>query len=343
MSADSRSHRRHDLVVDPDYALDATGLWQRTAGVLRHRAMAISPDEVSFDVRGFHASSPAARSMLERHGGAFVSGFNMALRAPDTNDLARRLREIPLADRGFAYEGSAMALAVLDILTPAGGQRLERLLRGPGDAHVYMLHAGAGWALARLRLRPGAHLPMLDPFLRWLAIDGYGFHQGFFDPRRYVERQHVSRRLSSYERRTFDHGLGRSLWFVDGADVERVAETIAAYPESRRADLWSGVGLAASYTTVIDEADLLRLAHRAGSYRPHLTQGAAFAVGARHRAGNLVDHTRLAADVLCDAPVEQVVLVVDEAREGLSGGSGRDYERWRARIRQALAPTAVAR
>jgi hypothetical protein len=342
VSADPASDVRSDLVAVPDHrALDRPGPGQRAIASLRHRALAISADDVSFDVRGFHAGDAQARATLERHGGAFVEGFNAALLSSDDTDLAHRLRAIALADRGFAYEGGAMALGVLDLLTPAGGSRLARLLTGAGGPHVYMVHVGAGWALARLHLRPRRHLPALDPLLRWLTVDGYGFHHGFFQPRRYVDQQVVPRRLSSYERRTFDHGLGRSLWFVDGADVERVGETIATYPDSRRADLWSGIGLAASYTTVASEPDLRRLAQLAGPHRPHLAQGAAFAVGARHRAQNLVDHTWLAADVLCEASVEQVVRIVDAARFGLpAGGDARNYERWRARIRDRLSARA---
>lgn len=345
--ADPTSDVRPDLVsVSSDHGtLARSGLGRRASASLRHRALAISPDEVSFDVRGFHEGDAQARATLERHGGAFVAGFNAALLGTGDDDLERRLRAVALADRGFAYEGSAMALGVLDVLSPAGGRRLTRLLGGAGSPHAYMVHVGAGWALARLHLRPGAHLPALDPFLRWLTVDGYGFHQGFFDPRRYVDRQLVPRRLSSYERRAFDHGLGRSLWFVDGGDVERVAATIATYPGSRREDLWSGIGLAASYTTVASADELRRLEQLAGTHRPHLAQGAAFAVGARHRAQNVVDHTSLAAEVLCDVSVDEVVRLVDDARAGLpADGDARNYERWRSRIRDHMhARAAVSR
>ncbi|HEV7808709.1 MAG TPA: DUF1702 family protein [Solirubrobacteraceae bacterium] len=315
----------------------------RLTARLRHRALSIGAREVSFDVRGFHTASSSARATLERHGGSFVAGFNAGLLAADSDDLARRLLEVPRADRGFAYEGSAMALGVLDITMPAGGGRLDRLLRSEhGQAHVYMLHVGAGWSLAQLRLRPRGHLRALDPFLRWLTVDGYGFHHGFFAPRRHVDACAVPRRARGYELRAFDQGLGRSLWFVVGGDVELAARTIGAFREDRHPDLWSGLGLAATYTTVADHDELVELGELVGDHRPQLAQGAAFAAAARHRAGNVVEHTRLAARVLCNRTVEELVAVTDDARHGLRGdAAGRDYELWRTRISEQLSGKPV--
>jgi enediyne biosynthesis protein E3 len=307
---------------------------------LRHRVISIGDDEVSFDVRGFHEGTPQARRALERHGASFVAGFNAALLTDDVDDLALRLRQIPSADRGFAYEGSAMGFGVLDLMTPLGGSRLRRLLASElGQRHVYMLHVGAGWSLARLHLRPGSHLPVLDPFLRWLSVDGFGFHHGFFAPRRYIDGHAQPRRVRGYERRAFDQGLGRSMWFVVGGDVERAARTVRAFPDDRQGDLWSGLGLASSYTTAVGRDELERLCELAGSHQPRLAQGGAFAVGARHRAGNLLEHTRLAGEVLCGRSAEDIAEIVDDARSGLGGAAGSEYERWRTRIAEHLGRT----
>ena len=110
-----------------------------------------------------------------------------------------------------------------------------------------MMHVGLGWALARLRRSVTPYLARLDPLLGWLVVDGYGFHEGYFDWPRYIERRAIPSRLNGYERRVFDQGLGRSLWFVKGADVAAVASAIDTFPSARRDDLWSGVGLACAY------------------------------------------------------------------------------------------------
>ena len=61
-----------------------------------------------------------------------------------------------------------------------GTRSARSFLAGPGAAHTYMVHVGAGWALAQLRRRVDRALARLDPLLGWLAVDGYGFHQGYF-------------------------------------------------------------------------------------------------------------------------------------------------------------------
>lgn len=285
-----------------------------------------------------------------------MAGCHAALESPSLERLSTRLEAVPLEWRGFAFEGAALGLALLDRLTPWRRDRVQRFLRGPGDPHAYVVHVGVGWLAARW---PGrvkaindaaggargagapptrAHASTFDPLLRWLVIDGYGFHEGFFHWRRYLAGQSAPRRLPGYARRVFDQGLGRSLWFVDGADVELLPRTIAALPPERHADLWSGVGLAAAYAGGAEEAELRHLREAAGTHWPQLAQGAAFAAKARQRAGNVTDHTRLATRVLCDLGVEAAAALTDAALENLPDRTEAPaYEAWRQRIQQAFA------
>jgi enediyne biosynthesis protein E3 len=311
---------------------------------LRTQLLGISPAETSFAVRGFHGTTPEKRRLLEQHGAAFVTGFNLALAARDGDELADRALAVPAAERGFAYEGAGMALALLDLLALGRGRRLAAFLGGRGAPHVYMVHVGAGWALARLRRRPWGPLRGLDPLLRWLATDGYGFHHGFFSPGRFVRGGARPRRLTGYQLRVFDQGLGRSLWFVDGADVERIAATVSSFPAARKADLWSGVGLAAAYAGAVQEDELERLAQLLGPFRPHAAQGAAFAATARLRAGNPVPHTTMACEVLGGRGVEEAAAEVEAAFPHIEPApDGIGYELWRTRIRRALVgPQEVA-
>lgn len=305
--------------------------------------LSIDPRESRLEVRGFYAGSVAARVALERHGAIFICGYNSALETHGLEELTSRLLAVPPADRGFAYEGSSMALALLDLLIPGRRNRLSAFLRGPADAHVYMVHVGAGLALARLRLRARRRLRALDPFLRWLSLDGYGFHDGFFRANDTIAGRRVPRRLCGYERRVFDQGLGRALWFVGGADVERAARDLNGFSSARHCDLWSGLGLAAAYTTAAGPENLMQLRTLAGCNGRFVAQGAAFAVTARHRAGNVVEHTRNAADVLCGRTVEETVAIVRQARSGLVADcDGHSYERWRVAIARQLANGAGA-
>ena len=164
-----------------------------------------------------------------------------------------------------------MGLTVLDGLKPWRRSRLSAFIAGPGAGHVYMVHVGMGWAIARLpwlRFNLTKYLQRLHPLFRWLTLDGYGFHEGYFNWPRYVENQQAPRRLSAYALRAFDQGLGRSLWFSEGADVARIPTTIEKFAFHRRADLWSGIGLACAYAGGASANTIEVLREEATSYSP---------------------------------------------------------------------------
>lgn len=303
-------------------------------GRIRGALLGISDREVTFERRGFLDPGPPVREHLEAIGRRFVGGYMAALATDRAVPLARELEAVPPAYRGFAYEGAAMALALLDTLLP-WRSRLRELIAGPGDPHSYLVHVGAGWALARLPGRPERFLRRLaHPQQRWLAIDGYGFHQGYFQPRETVDDQRVPKRVSGYARRAFDQGLGRSLWFVRGAQVEEIGGTIGLFAQVRRDDLWSGVGLAAAYAGGVDLAAVERLTVLCGDHRAALAQGAVFAAEARRRAGNLTPTTERACEVLCGVGAQVAAAWSRECGEDLPPDRPLEpgYEVWRQRI-----------
>jgi hypothetical protein len=303
---------------------------------LRLRVFGIDPGEASFERRGFGAASPAAQARLEAVGRTFVHGYRTALADDDPVALAAGLEAVDLERRGFAYEGAAMALALLDRVAPWRRDRLASFIAGPARDHVYMAHVGAGWALARMRRGPRA-IAGLDPLLRWLALDGYGFHEGYFRPAEELDERRPPMRFRGYAARAFDQGLGRSLWFATGADPDAAARSIGRAEASRRADLWSGVALAATYAGGGDDA-LGSLPAAARGYWAHVAQGAAFGAAARERAGNPAAHTELACRVLAGCTARAAAEVTDAARRDLPHGRAEPaYEVWRARIRARLA------
>ena len=308
---------------------------------IRSRLLSIDVRDTTFEERGFEPGSPASQAALEGHAAHFVLGFNEAVGAVDVADLDRPLAAVPPEQRGFAYEGAGMALAVLDLLTPGSRDRLARLLQGHGKPHLYEIYGGAGWALARLRLRPRDRFPALQPFLRSCAIDGYGFHEGAFRTKAFVTRQSRPRRLRGYQLRAFDQGLGRALWFVNCADPDRIARMIDGFDEDRRADLWSGIGLAATYSIAAQPGVLERLVELSGRFQPEVAQGSAFAATMRHTGGIVVEHTRTAAQELCGRSVEEAAELVNGARAGLEPDPiGESYGQWRVRVQQALGSQA---
>jgi hypothetical protein len=269
-------------------------------------------------------------------------------------------QDIAVEQQGFAYEGAAMALALLDRLTPWKRDRWRRFRDGPGEPHVYMLHVGAGWAMARLHVRPNRMLQGFDPLLRWLVLDGYGFHQGFFHTRKTAGGQAQPAFLHGYAGRAYDQGLGRSLWFSQCAEPQRIVDRVAGFAADRRSDLWSGVGLAAAYAGGVDEHTLIELLRVARGYEAELGQGCAFAAKARQRAENPVPHTELACRVLLGSSLEAAAARSDAALAVVLGSNKRfestsshaaqstassermpAYELWRLQVREQIASQGV--
>jgi hypothetical protein len=300
-------------------------------GSIRQRLLSIAPEEASFARRGF--SPGHARERLELIGVVFISGYQMALEETDPHGLVARLNQLDSESRGFAFEGASMALALLDLMTPWKKDRWHYFMQSGGAKHLYMSYVGVGWALARLQRWRGGHPRLTDPLLRWLAVDGYGFHEGYFHWPKFIQSRALPERLSGYSRRVFDQGLGRSLWFVNGAEVERIAATVATFPVTRRADLWSGIGLACAYAGGVDQAALTAVRDAAAPYQSQLAQGASFAAKTRQRACNLTAHTEMACRILCGISAAEAALVTDHALKNLPHNQELPaYEIWRQRI-----------
>jgi len=307
---------------------------------MRRRLFGLAAEEIRFVRRGFRGATRDMQSRVEEVGAAFLSGYHSALDFGQPELLSASLNRVEAELRGFAFEGAAMGLALLDSLSPWRATRVNRFLSGAGKPHRYMIHVGIGWLGARLPIGFKWQLARLDPLLRWLAFDGWGFHEGFFHWPDYIAGQPPPKKLMGYERRAFDQGLGRSFWFVNGGNVDLIGRTISDFPHGRQFDLWSGIGLAATYAGIASEDSLQRLGELACQFRPHLAQGAAFAAKARQYAGNSNDYVRLAAKVLCDMTAEDAARLTDLSLENLRADAQEPaYEIWRRRIQNHFAPT----
>jgi hypothetical protein len=295
--------------------------------------------QVDFGIRRFRLATGPQREILETASRAFVTGFNAVIVSGPAN-LAASLDELGEQQRGHALEGAGMAATVMDVLTLRRGRRLRALLAGPGRGYPHLVFAGAGRAYASLRMRP-SHLVRAmptgratHPALRWLAWDGYGFHRGFFAADETIGAQRMPRRLTGEQQSLFDQGLGRALWFHECADPDGVALRIAEFEPVRRGSLWSGVGLAATYTGGADVADLGRLAALSGEHNAGLAHGSALACAARTHAGLIPAHTATAAHALTGALAEEASGWVASGlgRIGQSAAGPGGYQAWRQEI-----------
>ncbi|NEA33616.1 DUF1702 family protein [Streptomyces sp. SID13031] len=307
------------------------------------RRLALTPRlaDVTFARRGFPAEPSPGTQHLEAVPQAVICGFEWGIDARDQWEVERRLELVDVELRGFAYEGVTMAFTVLDAM--GRGHRTRDLLLGPGRPHIFLAYIGMGFAMARLP-RPlwKKAVPVLDgdpyyPTMSWLAVDGYGFDRAYFDTPRWVDAQKIPEPYPwegspDYFLRAVDQGIGRALWFICGGHAPDVAAAVRRFASHRQPDLWSGVGLAATFAGGSDQDGLAALRRAAGDDWSQLALGVVFAVKARSYSGLVPDYTTTACQTLADLSIDKAVTLAD-ATAVHTPGSEPAYELWRQRIR----------
>jgi hypothetical protein len=319
-----------------------------TLGSLRNLLMTPSLAEVGFARRGFPVTETAATRRLEAIPQSVVCGFEWGIDARGLWDVERRLELVEPEMRGFAYEGAAMAFTIRDAMAFGRGTRTRELLRGPGQPHIFLAYIGIGFAMAKLpsplwrNVVPDLTGVRYHPTMSWFAIDGLGFDRAYFHTRTWVDEQRVPPPFpfagdAAYFPRAHDQGVGRALWFIHGGHVANVAAAVDQFATGRRADLWSGVGLAATFAGGCGASDLAQLRRAAGPYQPHVGQGAVFAAKARDFSGFCPEHTAVALHALAGLSVADAAVLADDVAVTASGGTGKPaYERWREAVRDRV-------
>ncbi|MEU4397222.1 DUF1702 family protein [Micromonospora orduensis] len=306
------------------------------------RRLVLSPQlaDVTFAKRGFPARPSPAVKHLEAVPQAVICGFEWGIDARDQWEVERRLELVEAELRGFAYEGATMACTVLDAM--GRGHRTRDLLLGPGSRHIFLAYIGIGFAMARLprplwkKVVPDLAGDPYHPTMSWLAVDGYGFDRAYFDTPRWVTEQKMPDPYGwegspDYFLRAVDQGIGRALWFICGGQAPDVAAAVRRFAAHRQPDLWSGVGLAATFAGGSDPDSLAVLRRTAGSEQAQLALGSIFAVKARSYAGLVPDYTTTACRALTGLDIDKAVALAD-ATAVHEAGAEPAYEMWRQRI-----------
>jgi enediyne biosynthesis protein E2 len=324
-----------------------------TFGSLLRRLLTPRLDEVTFERRGFPVTPTEATRRLELIPQSVICGFEWGIDSRGLWEVERRLSMVEPELEGFAYEGATMAFTVRDAMAGGRGKRARELLLGPGQPHIFLTYIGIGFAMARLprvlwkKVMPELTGSPFYPTMTWLAVDGYGFDRAYFDTRRWVDEQYVPKPYPwagdpDYFLRAVDQGIGRALWFIHGGRAAAVADAVRRFADHRQADLWGGVGLAATFAGGSGSHGLAELRRAAGRHRAELAVGVVFAVKARTYAGFVPPHTALAATTLADVSIDDAVAVADgTAVEPDSPGPVPPYEQWRQRIRDRFLSSPV--
>jgi enediyne biosynthesis protein E3 len=272
-------------------------------GFLRRFVFGLSIEGLDRFWKEFPGTETETRRWLRLSSNAFINGYNTGLEVGLSHILFSELQAFDVAFRGFAYEGAGMGMAMIDY-TSLSNQNLFQQFVDRSPNYSSLPYIGAGFAIAVLKRDLNRSLSIMDPMQRWWAIDGYGFYNGVFHRKQSIEKQKVSRQITGYAQRAFDRGLGRSIWFLFSGDIDGIVQRLAAFPESRRADLWAGIGVASTYAGGVDRATLEKVKAAAGIYASYLPLGSSLAANARYQANNIVEHNNLACSVYCGMSAE---------------------------------------
>jgi len=296
--------------------------------LLKKSLLKISPTEASFERRGFDCLDSMARANLEEVLRVFIHGYNLTLEIQDYELLASRFEDdFDQHYAGFAFEGAGMCCALLDLLAPRKTSRLRDFTDTAGRKHDYIATVGAGFAVARLPYGLRAldrYMEKLDPMVAWCVLDGYGFHQGVFHHRVFInECKEPPAALADYDKRLFDSGIGRSLWWVKGASPLLIRQTIDRFREARRGELWHGIGVACTYAGGVGEGSLTDLLELSGKYQADFLSGIPFAARMRQKGENSSKSTELACNLLLNMTSDQaanlLIKYMDEIAEKWTG------------------------
>lgn len=317
---------------------------------LKGQLLGLSPKEASFARRGFPGSGSSSREHLESVVQTFIEGYNIAVGEADMTQLAHRLdSSFSPAFVGFAYEGAGLYFGLIDLLIPRSASRLGEFIRSAAPHHDFIITVGAGLAIARAPLgvnRLKAYQSVLDPMSAWCLADGYGFHQGFFHWKRFIEdRQAAPRSLDLQSRRLFDAGVGRSMWWVFGADLDAIAAAISRFDSDRQPEMWTGIGTALAYASGGPTGAPSLLLNLAGPYRSDLLSGIPFAAHMRHKGENPAQWTEQVCSQMLGLSVAQTsALVASELGTYLDSWEGSEQDKWsgcylalRERVKRRLA------
>jgi len=257
--------------------------------LLRKLFFALPLSEADFSRRGF-LKNQAAQNRLEYVAKVVVGGYNTALETGFSNDLLVSRKMIIKEDVGFFNEGIGMGLFTLDLVSVFKKDRFWEFIKDKGKHHEYMAYIGAGIACGVFKILPiKKFIAKSNPTCGLLLLNGVGFYYAYFKPKKTLGNNfYVPKKLlkDSFKVYSYDNGIGRALWFVHGGNPQSIQQNIDKFPVNRRAGIWSGVGLAATYAGGVDQSVIAELIERSGEYKGHLKEGSMLAVHTRDLAGN---------------------------------------------------------
>ncbi len=289
------------------------------------KLLRLSLNDVSFESRGFESCDVIVKQNLEKVLEAFVKGYNLTLDSTSFEETKQKLdSEFDSHHIGFAYEGSGLCYAIKDLISNWGKDcQLRIFTEKTAQNHDYITTVGAGFAFARIPF-PLAniekYMQKLDPLLAWCIPDGYGFHEGFFSHKDSIDQVgSYPKLLPHYAQQLYDSGIGRSLWWVKGANPIKIKKAIDAFPIERQAEMWCGIGVAVCYAGGTSIETVEELIEFSDKFQADFLSGFPFAAYMRVKGGNPSQWTEEVCHQIIGKPTQNVADIILECLNEVNG------------------------
>lgn len=273
--------------------------------------------------------------------GIFESRRQQAAGQENIGDLFGLLNAVQPEYRTVAYEAASMGLYQRD-LKAQGRQALWPLFLDQADAiYVPDIYTGLGCAMAQEDISIFPFIDLFDKPLHYRIVDGYGFYKGLFRARQTLQQQYVPEGLDKLYLGYYDQGLGRSLWYNSGGDCDKIGAAIGKFAAGRQAELWRGIGIAASYLGGCDEATLNRVLTAAAGHHPQLLAGAAISARARIQSQTSGADMELTCKLWCHMPAAEASALAEKCHQQAGQASEKSYGLWVSALDQQLMPAGL--
>lgn len=113
---------------------------------------------------------------------------------------------------------------------------------------------GLGWAFAKSNVDPlKDETVKSNDVLKELVINGAGYYLALYNQRKTLFDFRIWNYCPHELKSSYDQGIGRRLWYREKGNLKLIEIMINKFSESRRKDLWNGVGLACGVVGSVSE------------------------------------------------------------------------------------------
>jgi len=231
---------------------------------------------------------------------AFLEAKEFALLANQKEQLSDFLSAISGDFSSVSFEGVSMGLAINSYNKTKTLSEWNWLIEKYSAVHTSQIYVGLGWAIAELGIDPTTIVSDLNSASGYRVMDGVGYYHGILRRRAAVERQLIPDIVSISLLPAYDQGLGRSLWYNAGGEIERVLQKIGLFPKDRTPAFWRGLGVAITYVGGTSDKGIEAIRGASKSNLAHLKYGALMALLSRKKAGTSCEDS--SAIVRCLVP-----------------------------------------